>query len=174
MNVDKVIETLKDEAKRNKAYRDVFQSWSQRERARDQVTVRTLYYQLKDDGKENDREEYARLLGLLSKLGLGNVKYDKKGDVIALVDVQATLQSIGQAVMGKGKTLEAFTRRAPIGRFAPAQQSYSEPAPAPRAAASTRPVSITIPIGGRMVDVPIPDGLSSEELGEFIRKLLGK
>lgn len=174
MDISKAIETLRKEAEKNTAVKDVLKMWAGRERARGQVTLRALTQRMvNEENKKHDPAEYAKLLKLLGNLGLGQLKYDRTGEVLGIFNVQAKLQSIGQAALGKGKSIEAFKQRAkykPIDELEAAESRYEQ---LPLPASNDKVTSIAVPLNGQLVQIQIPSDLTDAQLGAFIKKLLG-
>lgn len=174
MNTAKAIETLKKEAEKNEAAREVFKMWSGRERGRDQVTVRALKLRMDSETKKRfASEDYAKVLKAVGQAGFGQLKYNRKGDVDAIVGIGVTLQSLGLAALGKGQTLVALRK------FHPLRQSVTDMEEIPQTVPQMsrlpdKITSIAVPLNGVMTQIPIPDGLTDEQLGSFIKRLLGK
>lgn len=105
MNTQMVVETLKKEADKDEAFKDVSHVFASRKRARRQVTVASLANRMAKEGFGHSRTDYARVLRRLADLGFGSLQKDAKGNIKALKDIRISLQSIGAAAVGEAQKL---------------------------------------------------------------------
>jgi predicted ABC-class ATPase len=153
--------------------------FSKRQRARNQVTVRALALRMKEEGYDHSAEDYAKVLKAMADAGLGQLKFDRTGEVIALVNVQTTLQSVGQAVIGKAKNLQEFKQRRKFKDFEELEEGAAPAAPSTAAQfvanhqAAQGIATITLSVGGKPVTINIPTDLPADELGALIKNLTG-
>lgn len=172
MNVEKAVTILKKSAEQGKNVRDVFKYLSERSRTKDHTSARTIYLSMQKEGYKAEYEDIYKALKAMSDAGVGQPKFDKQGNVIGLVNIAVSLQSVGAAAISRGE-LETWKQRK---RYMPLEEMD---APQPQAASSTQPQnmlvpSVTVYIGGRPTTIPLPEGLSDEALGNFINRLLSK
>lgn len=111
MENKKAIEVLKQAASKSQAIHDLFIDFGARERARGQVTVRAFYNRMKKQGFKHTSAEYADGLKVLAECGFGELKYNKRGNIVGLFGVRTTLASIGEAVVGKKGQLKNWGPR---------------------------------------------------------------
>lgn len=116
MDPKKAIETLKTIAKTNKAASDLFHDFALRERTRGQLTVRALSMRMQKQGFNHSTKEYADVLKALADCGFGQIKTNRRGNVVGLFGIKTTLQSIGNMVVGKSRELKNF---APRNKYSP-------------------------------------------------------
>ncbi len=134
MEYRKVIETLRIMASKSKIANDVFHDFAARERARNQLTVDTLYYRMKAGGFTYSKDECRDVIKGLGSLGIGTLKTDTGGRVIALVNIKHTLQSIGKAAIAEKNTakLDDYNQRNKYTPIPVAKEVTAPPAPEPR------------------------------------------
>lgn len=111
MDKAKAIEVLKQAANKSQAISDMFHDFATRERARSQVTVRSFYNRMKKHGFKHGPQDYADGLKVLAECGFGEIRTNKRGNVVGLFGVRTTLESIGKAVVGKKNELSVFVPR---------------------------------------------------------------
>lgn len=116
MDPKKALEALKMISKTNKAASDLFHDFALRERTRGQLTVRAVSLRMQKQGFKHESKEYADVLKALADCGFGQIKTNRRGNVVGLFGIKATLQSIGQAVVGKGARLQNY---APRNKYSP-------------------------------------------------------
>lgn len=107
-----VVEALRKEAETNRVAREVFVVFAMRDRARSMVTLDGLEQRMKSNGfPNNTREDYAKVLTFLDKLGLGKLMLKANGKVLGLKDIKIKLQSIGEVACNRIGKLEGFHTR---------------------------------------------------------------
>lgn len=116
MNNVKAIEVLKQAANKSQAIDAMMHDFALRERARSQVTLRAFYNRMKKAGFKHSSQDYAEGLKILAECGFGELRYNKRANVVGLFGVRTTLQSIGQAVIGKKRELKNY---APRNKYSP-------------------------------------------------------
>lgn len=124
MDHTKAIMTLKQAATKSQAINDMFHDFAMRERARGQVTVRAFYNRMKKQGFNHTSTQYADGLKVLAECGFGELRRNKRGNVVGLFGVKTTLASIGQAVVGKKGQLKNW---GPRNKYSPVMGTYKEP-----------------------------------------------
>lgn len=157
---------LQKEFKENAAAHAVFESWANRERARDQVTVHSLAQKMRKEGHHFSSVEYSDLLRKLSKAGVGRLETSRTGRVKALKDIKLTLQSLGRAAVGMSSRLDRFTK----------QRQYSELVAAAKEIKEHSiefPVSLTVVINGKPVNFRVPSNLSPDEIATLVKRFQG-
>ncbi len=132
MEYRKVIETLRIMASKSKVANDVFHDFAARERARNQLTVDTLYYRMKAGGFNHSKDECRDVIKGLGTLGIGMLQMNSRGHITALVNIKHTLQSIGKAAIAERSAtapkLESYTQRNKYSRLAMSQKTSETPA----------------------------------------------
>lgn len=111
MDHTKAIMTLKQAATKSQAIQDMFLDFAMRERARGQVTVRAFYNRMKKQGFNHTSAQYADGLKVLAECGFGEIRRNKRGNIVGLFGLKTTLASLGRAVVGKKGELRNFARR---------------------------------------------------------------
>ncbi len=192
MDRTQVISALRQEAKPNSFEEAAFMVFCLRDRARFRVTVKGLKQRMKLEGYDSfEDSQYQAFLEKLGRMGFGTVEKDSRGRVRALNHIKTTLQSIGKAALGQGVSLEKFKQRqryTKLGEMPKAalQEAVAAPAAPVKPKALVRPVlapqarterrqastvGLVVDLGGRAVRMPIPDGLSAEEVGMLVQRL---
>lgn len=134
MDTQKLIAALKDLAHKSKAANDVFHVFATRERTRNQVTVESLQARMTEEGFKHSNEEYGNVLKALADLGFGKIKTGRKGRIVALVEIKTTLQSIGEAAVGRRQILMNYAPRSRYSPLALPPEEAPVEAPKPEAA----------------------------------------
>lgn len=129
MEYRKVIETLRIMASKSKVANDVFHDFAARERARNQLTVDTLYYRMKAGGFNYSKEECRDVIRGLGSLGIGTLKTNNSGKVIALVDIRHTLQSVGKAAIAERSMAPRLDPYAQRNKYSPLKVPQETPKP---------------------------------------------
>jgi hypothetical protein len=113
METAKIVESLRNMAQNSKAANDVFTEFATRQRSKGHLLVDTMFYRMQREGFKYSKEEYADILVALSELGVGTLKFGAKNQVKALTGIRYSLQSIGQAGVGRPKnaTLTSWSQR---------------------------------------------------------------
>ncbi len=179
MNVNEMIKRLKQEAQTNDLARAVFVVWGVRDRARSVVSVNNLSNTMVKHGFSFPVERYEDLLKFLAEMGIGKIHRSPKGKVQALVDIPIKLQSIGQAASGHNTGLKSMRRKARFKSLPKMGAAESEPQEVsampglvtkPKVIAAERaPVVLSVMIGDKRVDIPVPAGLSDDEIKTLFR-----
>ncbi len=175
MDRETAIDSLKKEAAGNPVASAVFHMFAARERARQTVTVGALDQRMKSEGFEFDREEYVKILKLLANMGLGKIEVNSKGRVTALKDVKMTLQSIGMAAIGEKMNLAALKQRNRFSQLEGRAESLAETAnvikPRDGSAGAGFPVSITVVVNGKPVNLRVPKEFNQKDIADLVVKL---
>lgn len=187
MNQAEVIANLKRLAGANPVAHALFVVWSSRTRARTTVTVGAVTQMMRAEGLKHPRGDYAKILAALGDLKLGTLIYSLRGNVAALTNVGATLQSIGAAALGNAGEL---TYRRYSRRVAHIMTPTAKPPKAPVKAQPKPKAEVLTPIekvwkgsksfdsltiGFRVKDkvftVEVPKGCTTQELAELVTRL---
>lgn len=172
MDTKKMIETLRNDAAKDKVLDEVLHVFATRERTRFILTVHGLMQRMKREGFEHGYEEYAKILKHLGALGLGQVIHDSKGRVIALKEIKITLQSLGKAVYAKGESnLESYRKRNKFQKVtfrSPRASTDAPPAAKPQAMPAS--VALTFVINGKPVTFSVPNNLDANDIGILVSK----
>lgn len=107
---------LMTEAARNPVFMAVAQGFAIRERTRNQITIHSLTQKMTKEGFNYKREDYIKVLYFLHGLGFGSLKLSSRGKLLALKNIETTLQSIGMAAIN-GK--EPLKKAAKTNKFKP-------------------------------------------------------
>lgn len=145
--------------------------FASRQRTRHQVTLRALSMRMKKEGFEHKDAEYAQVLKLLSESGFGTLEKDGKGRVKALKNVVATLQSLGAAVAAKGKSVQSSHPRPKFRTIVSNVVTDNADKTPSTPIRLTSDISLTLKIGNRPVNLPMPSDLTAEEIGYVVAKL---
>lgn len=174
-----LIEALKHEATTNTTSNAVLHMWALRERARHEVTIHGLSCRMKKEGFTHDKKDYEPLLRRMADLGVGKLKVDGKGRIVALVEVKTTLQSIGKAVCGNQfKALEPYkSKNRYVSVPKPVPNNIEKLYPAQKVLVSTptsvsqEPLRLTFTLNTHPVTVSIPSDLSNDDVSQLIGRL---
>lgn len=101
-----VVELLRAFAQRNETFNAVAQAFAMRERTRSQITVHSLKQFMDKDGHKYTREQYEEVLKFLASMKLGVLIRNSRDKVVAIKEVNTTLQSIGLAAISKTDALQ--------------------------------------------------------------------
>lgn len=167
LNTKQVIETLKKEVQTNKALDATLHICAMRKRARNQLTLNTLYNRMHQEHYKFTRGELAGVLKLFADTGVGRLEVDRKGRPKALKDIKVTLQSLGNS---------ALTSASPkLDTFKP-KSKYKIIASEPNKSFTVKPnpgivgVSIQAEINGKIVLIPVPSNLTPEDVADLVRR----
>ncbi len=174
MNVNEMIKRLKQEAQTNDLARAVFVVWGVRDRARSVVSVNNLANTMVKHGFTFPVERYEDLLKFLAEMGIGKIHRSPKGKVQALVDIPIKLQSIGQAASGHNTGLKSMRRKArfkSLPKMEDPQEVSAMPGlvTKPKVIANRVPVVLSVMMGDKRVDIPVPADLSDDEIKTLFR-----
>jgi len=177
-----MINRLKDEAKSNPVWNAVAHVFALRQRARHQVTVAALSQRMRAEGFDWTDEQYADVLKLLSQCGIGRLEIDGKGRPVAIKDIRLTLQSIGKVVAGNADAdIKPFHQRHKFGNVVDMNQSQpkvKEHVIRRRRGRKPRTYQtpnskliLTVLVNDKPVNIPIPNGLTTDEIAKLISDL---
>ncbi len=177
MNVNEMIKRLKQEAQTNDLARAVFVVWGMRDRARSVVSVNNLSNTMVKHGFSFPVERYEDLLKFLADMGIGKIHRSPKGKVQALVDIPIKLQSIGQAASGHNTGLKSMRRKARFKSLPKVEEGLQAAAAPtmpglvtkPKVIANRVPVVLSVMMGDKRVDIPVPADLSDDEIKILFR-----
>lgn len=173
MNKQDIIEGLRQEAATNSVSKAVLIMFALRQRARKNVTLHALQGRMKAEGFMYGKQQYEPVLKRMAQLGLGTLKKNPKGQIVALVDLQTTLKSIGEAACGNGEALSRFHQKNTFTALRVMPPAIQSPAPAvvtQTERATKTKADITVMFRGRPISMALPEGLSNEDLGSFLNK----
>ena len=92
------------ETKVNPAFKATMEAFSDRQRTRTALTLRTLLATVRNAGTEVEREDIARVLKLLAANGVGELVADRDGRVDGLRDIKYSLWALADTCLGKQET----------------------------------------------------------------------
>lgn len=168
---NQTIERLKQEAQTNQAANAMFHVLATRERARSTITLRALSRKMKKEGFDYPNTAYVAILSLLAQLGLGQLLTDARGRTKALKSITVSLPSLGRAICDKGAMakVKQFRARPRFISLMPA------PAPIKKEEQMARGLTLIVPVAGsRTVNLPIPEGMSPEDLALLVARFQEK
>lgn len=172
MNVEQVVESLKDEANKNPVAKDVFYVLATRKRARQQLTVTSLANRMKAEGFRHQRYEYAKVFEFLADLDLGKLIRNQRGRVSGLSNITVKLQSIGLAGYQENREIEEFVPRKIFKRFPEVKAKKITPTEfKQRREEDINRLSLEVTINGKKLNITIPDTFTADDLADFIRRL---
>lgn len=165
-----VIEALRKEAETNRVAREVFVVFAMRDRARSIITVIALEQRMKANGfPNNTREDYAKVLTFLDKLGLGKLMVKQNGRVIGLKEIRIKLQSIGEVACNKVAKLEGFHSRNTFQKLDLPKQIFK-----PAQIVEHKP-DVTIKVNfapGVRYEISIPKEATIDQITSLIKRLI--
>lgn len=165
-----VVEALRKEAETNRVAREVFVVFAMRDRARSMVTLVGLEQRMKANGfPNNTREDYAKVLVLLDKLGLGKLMIKANGKVLGIKDIKIKLQSIGEVACNKVAKLEGFHTRNTFHKLDVPKQAFK-----PTTIVQHKPeVTIKVEFApGVRYEIPIPKEATMDQITSLIKRLM--
>lgn len=184
METKEVINFLRKEAE-DPAANAVFKVWTRRKRARGTVTTQSLFKKMEAEGYNFNKDRYTKLLNHLSDLGFGKIKTGDDGEIKALTSIPVTLQSIGSVALGERIKLENFKQRAKYHSIMERSQSLLNMAKSLQGTLKPEekgkeegevefPVSITVVVNGKPVNIRIPNNFAPEDLVDLISRFRAK
>ncbi len=166
MKQNQMVESLKKEAASNKATNDVLFVFSNRERARQILTVSGLKQRMKAKGFDYSDDKYGEVLTTMAAAGVGTLQKDAKGRVHALKDIKITLNSLGKAVLNAEK-VKGFT---PKNTYVEVKVPQTTEVIAAPKGLTTGSLKLGVYMKDRLINIEVPSNLSSEELAALIHK----
>lgn len=174
-NMAAVVEALKKKVAEDKTARDVFHVMSLRERARNVVTLGGLDQRMKKEGFNYEKGDYVTVLKFMASLGFGKLETDSRGRVTALKDIKTTLQSIGEVAMGLNAELHPWKQRNKFRVLSSPTLKAVPKAVEPEAAPTLSiPVSLTVVINGKAVNVALPNNLNERDVADLVMRFREK
>lgn len=167
MDMNIMIERLRIEAANNPVSNSVFHLFATRQRTRGNVWLNNLHTQMSVAGFSYSKEEYAGTLKFMASLGLGALKTTARGHIKGLYDIKLTLQSIGEAALGKDVKIKSYAPRPKFMRLV---------VPTPKAATETKIVgldmdlNLVIRVHGKPVQIEIPKNFTNDEIALLLSK----
>ncbi len=167
MVFDKVMQEISAEATRNKTFYEVCLVLACRERSRNTLTVTALVQKMKEEGFEHQPGDYREVILKLHAFGIGELMKSARGTAVGLKNLEVTLQSIGQAGVGTGVTLDTYKGKLRQEKLPLPKEVVHEivgvEAPKPMT------INLTINIKGVPVNMSMP--ANGEVISELINKL---
>lgn len=154
LNNPQIIELLRKGAQTNPAFAAVCKVFSERERARQQVTVHSLSARMLKSGYQFSKKDYINVLKYLSNLGIGALDVNPStNEVRGLKNIKITLQSIGEVAMATSTNFEKFNPSFDFKKLVGASMDPGGPIPTAKPAPAPKPEPRPEP-GGK---IPAPD-----------------
>lgn len=160
-----IVSALQIEADSNPVFKALCQVFSERQRTRQDITMRNLTGIMAERGYNFHRDQYEGCLVFLASLGIGKLDRGARGRISRLTGIRISLQSIGKAALMEGQSLKRFT---PAIKFSKLPE-IKEPKTAP--IAKRYKASVVIQMEGNDLKLSIPGGVLQDQLGEFITNL---
>lgn len=191
LNPKQLVEQLRVLAASDKTFNAVAHVFAIRERARGEVTLSNLRLRMAREGFHFKGDELGQVLKKLSELGIGTLYIDSDKRIRSLKNIKVTLQSIGQAAVGKLDKLEKFTpdnhyvalpvepkAAPPKAAAAPAPKIADQVAKQPLHTPSIMPrreykAALLVMIDDAPVSFPIPK-ITTEKLGQLLAEFYKK
>lgn len=179
---EKVIVSLRAEAKQNPVFNALCHMFVLRKRTRGRLTVTRLKQAMDAEGFTFTRKDYESALRFMGGLGLGQLSLSPRGKVKALNSLKIRLQSIGNAALGQAKVAK-LEKRQEVNKYGEIVSMQNDmhnkefietPVVAkPSKKATIRaeepyPTFLTMLVGGKPINIPGPANITPENLGEFI------
>lgn len=173
MTKNEVVGAMNQEATINPVFKDFALLCAHRQRARKNLTLQSLSRKMKAEGFKYQDKELEAIFKKLSHWGLGTIDLAPNGKIRALKDIKVTLQSIGSAALGSGKKdLTGFRPRAKFGKIfeMPPLSPRSVPKPQVIVGGGVSRVTLTVMLGDKAINIPVPAELSAAETAALIGK----
>lgn len=100
MKIENLVQTLKEEVQKSQVLADVCHVLAIRQRNRGTLTITGLAQKMTHEGFKYSRGAYGEALRTLNSLGVGQLKVNRHGRVLALTNITVGLKSLGQAAHG--------------------------------------------------------------------------
>lgn len=180
MSEKEVIEALRNEVKLSPIANAVFHLFALRARARQTVTVSSLYQRMLKEGFSYRKSDYIPIIKMLAKAGFGIIDTDQKGRIKGLKDVKVTLQSIGAAAVGHDIQFKRMKKRTKFSNLVnkPDIIKDSEILETTLSEAMTKKedikpldIRLTILVNGKPVEIKVSDNLTAGELAMLITSI---
>lgn len=175
VNPDKIIESLRQEAKRDEALRDVMHMFAGKERSfrQGKMTLSGLSQRMNADGFEHNERAYASVIQKLADAGLGTLEKTPNGAVLGLRHVNIVPKSLGSAVLEGNTPVKPYKRRNKYVKATPEKAAIQEPVEVtlPVSAPADLTVELKVIIKGQPVSVTIPKGMAAQDVATLIAKL---
>lgn len=189
-----LVQKLKAQAAKSPAFSAMCHIFALRERARQQVTLKSLSLTMQKEGFAFNPSEYEVALVFLASVGLGKLDYNAAGRLRGLKDIKVTLQSIGMAAIAKTDQLKTGQfqhkfKKLPLPvnvtpkKPTPANIEIPWAAPKPEAANSMEgktflprkyPLTMIVNVEGQPFSLSVPGGATMDEVGAFMQQLITK
>lgn len=160
-----LLSVLVKEAESNPASNAVFHVFALRKRARNSVTLTSLFNKMKKEGFDYAKSDYTPVLKLLASIGLGELDVGPKGNVRGLKNIKVTLQSIGNAACKQNKLMYNFRPRK---KFAVIEVPAPVETITPRV---NNNVNIELCLNGKMIHIPVPREFTVQDIAKLVEML---
>jgi hypothetical protein len=101
--MEELVKLIRLQAKRDECFANVCHIFANRDRARAEVTLQTLALTMKRERFTYTKDQLSTALRFLATCGVGRLELDAKKRVVALREIQVTLQSLGQMALADDK-----------------------------------------------------------------------
>lgn len=150
------IEQLRELYKSSQVAAAVLDSFSKRERDRDNIKLRALIRRMQKDGYEYVSDEYADVLEKLAKLELGTLEKNSRGRVVGLKNIVTPLQSIGESAQGSEIYLTPWQKPKRVLKVGKKE---------------SMPLVLTFVLSGKTINISIPRDLEPDAVSRLISSL---
>lgn len=166
------ISMIKRHASDSETFRAMCRSFAARKRTKETVTVRALAVRLETEGYIARKEYLQNELYFLAQIGVGTLKKDNNGNIVALTNLKVTLQSVGKAAGEQVANLKNWKKQKRFKKLIPSQKmpDFRETiVKSPKAVIPKKKytANLIVNIEGNPVNVASFQ-MAPEELGEFM------
>jgi hypothetical protein len=166
MDTKQAYEILKKEQNSNSVSDAVFTMFTERKRPRQTLTLLGIEHRMKlEKGVNFPKEDYIPAIKALAEAGFGELDKDPKGQIVGLKNIKTKLKSIGMVLAGQSKEFETFKARPKFVEF-----KVKGVVPKPKAIAKPFNLSIQVSVNGKIVHIPVPKELSTQDVAELISR----
>lgn len=176
MNKEEIAQKLVKEEKENRASSAFFHICAMRERSRGSIYLNSLYNKMKKAGFNYPRSEYVSVLTLLASVGFGTLELSPRGKVSGIKHIKTSLRAIGEAACGGKVDFKPFKgkHRFDVVKPEPAKKQLAliktvNHSPTKSTSVEVSPKTSMVKI--KMIDIPMPNHMTSDEIANLVTKL---
>lgn len=158
-----VIETLRNEVKTNPVSSDVLHLFALRKRARNTVTLSSLYQRMLKEGYKYQKSDYVHIIRVLAKTGFGKLDIDAKGRVKGLKDISVTLQSIGAIACGKADSPNRLKHKNKFTTLVNKPNVLKQH--------NLHEMLLKFPVNNKIIEIRLPEDVTTKDLIDIINRM---
>lgn len=158
-----VVETLRNEVKTNPVSSDVMHLFALRKRARNTVTLTSLYQRMLKEGYKYRKSDYVHIIRVLAKSGFGKLDVDLKGRVKGLKDISVTLQSIGAIACGKVDIPAKLRQKNKFTKLVSKPNVLKE--------RKLQEMLLRFPVNNKIIEIRLPEDVTTKDLVDIINMM---